>query len=269
MGLKKKIKEIVKNEFQRTMRGLLENRKTLNEEILYAKHYPHTKGQRLVNGKKYNVLTEGLTMTYPTAKTINYIKDTLKKKHLPIGEFIENNYDGESDIADSINVVVDGYSLTQEVNDTLVHLFDTCGYYQSVFYWDNEKGDGVYQFEPKYQEHNYQGTEIGKYLYHVTTPSHYNKIMKQGFIPKSRNKKFNYPPRCYFFTEKDVEFIKEFMFYSDKAQKGDELILITVDVDKLKDGIKFWRDQLFVGTDIAVYTYDNIPNSAIVEVEKI
>lgn len=267
--LKEKIKKILENEYQRNMSGLLERRRTLTEDILNAPCYPYSIRQRLVHKKHKNIVLEGLTMTYPTKKTISYIKNTLEKKNLPIGEFIENNYYGESDIADSINVIVDGYSLTQELNDTLVKLFDSCGYYQSCFYWSDDKHDGIYQFEPKYQEDAFNATEIGDYLYHITTLNHYNKIIKQGFIPKSKNKKFNYPPRCYFFTECDVEFMIDFMHGSGKAKQNDELILITVDTRKLKDDIKFWIDQLFVGEDIAVYTYDNIPNTAIINVEKL
>lgn len=267
--LKEKIQKILENKYMRTMRGLLEHHRTLSEALLCAKEYPYTIGQKQRNRMKNKRLFEGLIKTYPTSKTIQFIKHVLKKKNLPIGKFIENNYYNESDIADSINVITDGYSLTQDLNDTLIKSFDSCGYYLSTFYWTEDKNDGVYQFEPKYREEDLKGKEIGDYLYHITTANHYNKIMKQGFIPKSRSKKFNYPPRCYFFTEDDIEFMKEFMINSGKVKYNSELIVITIDTSKLNDDIKFWDDQLFVGEDIAVYTYDNIPTSAIINVEKI
>ena len=267
--LKQKIRDILENKYLRTMKGLLEHRRRLSKSLLEAKEYPYTNGQKQLNRAQNKHLFEGLIKTYPTDKTINHIKNVLRKKELPIGEFIENNYYGESDIADSINVIVDCYSVTQELNDTLIKLFDSCGYYLSTFYWTEDKNNGVYQFEPKYREEEYKGIEIGDFLYHVTTIGHYNKIIKQGFIPKSKNKIFDYPPRCYFFTEKNVDFMKEFMIDSRKAKEGEELVLITVDTNKLSDDIKFWDDQLFVGEDIAVYTYNNIPTSAIINVERI
>lgn len=271
---KKQFNKVI-NPYLRTMSGLMENRRTLPKKVMNAPIYPFVKGQKCVNGVKFNI-NEGLTRTYPTVKTVEYIKSVINRlpnKDEGNIEFFINDYkgglDSDYDVADFVNVVIDGYIVTQDLYDTIVKLFDSCGYYESSVYWSKEGDDLIIQVEPKFQNESYSSTEIGDYLYHITTLNGWRKIQKNGFVPKSKNAKFNYPPRCYFFTKDDDEFMIEFMVTSDKLKKGDKAVILTIDTSKVKDTVKFWQDPLFVGADIAVYTYENIPLNTVVDTKEI
>ena len=261
------------NPYQRTYTKLLNNFKALNENVRSLPVIPYTEGQLCVKGKRYYCLNETLTKTFPTLKTIDYVNNTLSKfkpkgeiKYF-INDFNLNDLGYDHHIADSVNFVIEGQIMTQELYDTLIQSFELCGYYLSDEYWTEGRKEFVTQFEPKFQDEFYNNNEIGDELYHVTTINHLNKIKKIGFIPKSTNKKFNYPPRCYFFTIKDIEFMKWFMLNSAKTKQGQDCAVLTINTNLIKNNIRFYTDKLFDG-GIAVYTYDNIPSSAIVNVEQ-
>lgn len=266
----KQYNELLKhNPYQRSETGLYFNKKTLEERILQLPRYPHTQGQHRIFYKTKKI-HETLTKTFPTLKTKEYVEKEVNRLNLKGSiKFFINDFDEVSlginhNIADSVNVVIDDYIMTQELYNILIKSFEFCGYYLSNEYWSTNTNEFVTQFEPKYQDMSYNHNEIGNYIYHVTTPSFFQKIQKQGFIPKSRNKNYNYPPRCYFFTVNDKALMRWFMIESGKLKGGQDCVILTLDTSKIKNDVKFWMDKLF-DSDIAVYTYDNIPFSAIVD----
>ena len=198
------LNRLFENPYNRTMGGLMKNRQGLCEELRMVPSYPMSDGQTLVSAGM--MVDEGLTRTFPTIKTIEYVKGELQKtKHSPgrMDFYITDpgrRLGVDYDISDSLNVVIDSYIMSDEIHKTLERSFSLCGYYCSFVYREESTGDFVFQYEPKFQDSHLTKRSIGRYLYHITTVNHLDKIRKIGFIPKSRNKNFDYPPRVYFFT---------------------------------------------------------------------
>lgn len=262
----------VHNIYERSQMQLLINRLSLDESVRKAATYPYTNGQRCINTDRLNnVINETLTKTYSSEKTKSYAEKQLDLLNIKgyckiILNFAEG--DDDSQIADSINVIIDGYCLNRTVYNTVVQAFELCGYFMSCEYWTPGKKEFVFQFEPLFQDVSYTKQNIPHYIYHVTKPTILHKIQRNGITPRSKNTQFNYPPRCYFFTELDEELIRWFAEDSEKVQEDQDCLVLTVDTTKLNNDVKFWEDKLFDGS-VAIYTYDNIPPTAIVNYQKI
>ena len=112
------------------------------------------------------------------------------------------------------------------------------------------------------------------YLYHVTTATKAKKIIRNGFYPKNDNHvEFNYDPRVYFFTTNDKKILLSYAlesrkFSTDGKERKRDFAILKIDRKQLNDGVKFFRDSN-MPNNYGVFTYQYIPSSAIVDVEKI
>lgn len=223
-------------------------------------------------------LNEGLIKTYPTKQTLDFVCNNLTKKGYPISP---NNFkvgcpNDDKTIFGHITLMVDFNYLNKEINDILIDSFNSCGYHLgSTFNRVDRNGDRciVFQFEPKFQT-GVTNPNLGNLLYHVTTANAARKIMKNGFCPSNRPKhNFNYDSRCYFFTVYDKQLFSDYIGESNKKNMiGDnaynnDFEIITVDRNLIPD-IKFFTDPNFT-LKLGVFTYSNIPPSAVVKREKL
>jgi len=223
-----------------------------------------------------NKLEEGLSKTYPTIKTIEYISDILKKSGYRItpNDFKIDSPNEDCTIYGHIMITISLKYLNKEIDDILKQNFNACGYYLAITFnrvdCDNNMCV-VYQFEPKFQTKVKNNNE-DRYLYHVTTANSAEKILKQDFSPSNRNKiGFRYNSRCYFFNVYDKELFHNFMKEAKKRNRVDkntfnnDFKIITIDRTKCPD-ITFFTDPNFE-EKIAVFTYSNVPTSAVIKCE--
>ena len=115
-----------------------------------------------------------------------------------------------------------------------------------------------------------------KYLYHVTPSVYVEKIKNIGICPKSKNSLYSYPDRVYLFTGNElnneqmqvIDIIKSYRedtIVADKNIDTNEYSILKIDVTKLPLNIDFYYDPL---TADAIFTYENIPPTAIVSITK-
>lgn len=103
-----------------------------------------------------------------------------------------------------------------------------------------------------------------KFIYHITKECNKESILKNGFIPQSSNKHFNYPNRCHFFVcDKDEAKLFIYDFTNDQNEK---YVLFTLDTSKIDKNINFYPDP---NLQDAVITKVPVSKDAIINVEKI
>lgn len=99
--------------------------------------------------------------------------------------------------------------------------------------------------------------ELPNELYHLTSAKYFEKIMKIGLAPKSKEKMATHSYRIYLAYDKQGIniLLKHPKFYPDDK----EFVILSVDMKMLKNRkqIRFFQDPEFM--DYGVYTYENIP----------
>jgi len=118
-------------------------------------------------------------------------------------------------------------------------------------------------------EYDKEVTVDSRYLYHLTPDTKWKSIKHIGLTPKTQGKLANHPGRIYLLTSLDGVDVEKLAFsllvtYS-QAHLVKEMYLLKVDTANLRD-IKFFEDPNFF-KDQAVWTYQNIPPTAISVVE--
>ena len=101
-------------------------------------------------------------------------------------------------------------------------------------------------------------------IYIISELFNKESILKNGFIPRSSNKHFNYPNRCHFFIcDKDEAKLFIYDFTNDQNEK---YVLFTLDTSKIVKNINFYPDP---NLQNAVITKVPVLKDAIINVEKI
>lgn len=121
------------------------------------------------------------------------------------------------------------------------------------------------RFEPLYQSDVRQEKIGDNILYHITPFSNIEAIKKNGLIPSSNNKYFNYPNRVYFLlSNNSIREIREIAKgFRNSSGTEDDYGLIVIDLNKVPTNVSFHDDP---NLENAVYTYDKIPANAIVNI---
>lgn len=139
----------------------------------------------------------------------------------------------------------------------------------------------VKHYEPKFQKPIKNALiKTQKCLYHISPTKYEHKILKQGLVPKSKNRLFSYPDRIYLFlnnTHTDDGYaemddsmlldITEKLFTIVLPKRDDEYVndyeytYYRIDVSKLHNDTNLMYDQNFI--PFGIFTADNIPPEAI------
>jgi len=131
----------------------------------------------------------------------------------------------------------------------------------------------VLQYEQKIQEFVNNKIRKEDYLYHVSPSYLEHKILKNGLVPKSKNKQFNFPDRIYMLMGgvDDVKYgLRRVanMLYNTKELHGDnkfvmdnEYISYKIDISKIPSNVNFSIDYNFL--PLSIFTADNIPPKAL------
>ena len=209
-------------------------------------------------------INESLIRTYPLDATVKYIK----------------NYFGLKDnMVEPVSIESGNYIFVYmpNFNDNLEQMLKAmqfCGYYLAFPKKENvEQNKWVeLQFEPIHDiDNSKQIREEEKIVYHLTPSYNEGKIKNYGFIPKSKNNKFNYPDRIYLIrgsaTNREIYTIGEQLNKINSSDRNTgEYILYTIDLSKLPEHIKLFIDPNY---DYGIYTTDNIPVNSIINQTKI
>lgn len=217
------------------------------------------------------MLSEGLIMSYPADKTINYVKKLFKIPDYGIRE---------SNGAIIIGIIVPNKNNMTTLNK-IIRAMQLCGYFLSrpkidVLMMRSGKKTTL-QFEPKYDHEVKDDMLKGeKELLHITLSKNVEKIKYIGLTPSSKNKMFNYPERIYLLKGsipyEDIVNLAELLAsvynHNNKGEKRDyDYSVLHLDVDKLPDTIRLFPDSNY--EPYGLYTIDNIPPSAITEIERL
>ena len=207
-----------------------------------------------------NLLAEAEYATYPIYNTIRYVSKALQ---IPISQFsIVEKSDGTETIALK---TINEEDLIEKVNKAM-HL---CGYYEGYRKNVNKDTRFIYvTYEPKFKETVNNDVHKERVLYHVSPLPYKDRILKNGFVPKSGNSIFKYPDRTYFFLgsigKKEAESWIT-VFKSKNKNYGDKpYCLYTIDVKKLPRNIDFYSDPNLKG---GIYTMDNIAPNVIQQID--
>ena len=209
-----------------------------------------------------NPLMEGYFKTYPPEKIEYY----LKKKYGDYATIILTKNEND------VDVFIIGFFNDEENEDYINKDMAMCGYFPSCYeIRDNIK---YVQYEPRHQNKINDLVQDEEYIYHLTKTSKVSKILQNGLTPKTNNKKFKYPDRVYFFLHEpsidDCLFLmKQFHFEESKNKKVKQYFgtytLLAIDTEQIKNVDFAYDPNAFE----CIYTYDNIPPSAIEIVEEI
>lgn len=103
-------------------------------------------------------------------------------------------------------------------------------------------------------------------LYHSCPLQAWEKIKKQGLVPKSRSKKAYHPERVYLSSsvEKAEEIIPRLATYASNFSK--DWVIIEVDMDSIQDYAVLYRDPNF---SAGYYVVNNIPSQALTKIKDI
>lgn len=135
---------------------------------------------------------------------------------------------------------------------------------------ENQRWVTLY-FSPDFQKPRNMDDEL--HLWHISPKVLEKSILEKGFVPYSKNSKFKYPDRIYFFRgslSKDIVIREGIKLYKTRLEGASKEYKEHVDMPKYvlydialyrMSGYKFYTDPDWF--DLAVYTTQNIPPSVI------
>lgn len=149
---------------------------------------------------------------------------------------------------------------------------DKAGYFMGFQKIVNIKGMQwrILQYEPMYE---FDQTVILRYYpiaYHWTPVYNLDNIKKNGFIPKTENRAYNYPPRIYFLNgaapRPEIMALGQNLCKTNTDRRNDrKYALIYVSTAKIPKECKFYSDPNMRN---AMYTTDIITPEVIDKIEK-
>lgn len=210
-----------------------------------------------------SLLNEAEYATYPLNTTINYVSRAL---NIP-EKLFQKRGDKERGLWFILMKIFNDEDIKENVSKAM-HL---CGYYLATEkIYNKDDRFVILRYEPKYIDDGTYIVRQSKFLYHLSPFKYKDKILKNGFVPRSNNGRFNYPDRCYFF--RDTMNKSEVLSWIPTFQKATEdrkdakYCLYTIDVSKINANVVFYLDPNLRG---GCYTADNISPTAIENIEYI
>ena len=201
-------------------------------------------------------LNEAIITTYPTDVTVRYARDYFDRilKGFEVYDnprpyvYIDEYKDGSGTKVIGVTSTVEPWWIKH-----VEKVMALCGYHKKseVLSKQGETTLSSSVWEPTHIENcNQEIREKNNFLLHVTPMYNLKKILKFGLFAKSKNGKFGYPPRVYFFGEhthmanieylimqlsKDNENVKEYAKW--------KYALLKIDLSKVDDRVDFFKDN--------------------------
>ena len=245
---------------------ILSEIKSLNERVDGRPYFGiYANGMSIDNplawmwGDDKTLVNEGLVKTYPIEACKKHMMNFFGFSYNDF--IIHNNADGTCSATLVFPCNGDNYA-------NVVKAMDLYGYYPAIKDEKRTVSNGLYHmtFEPKFQKNANALLKTEKYLFHITPKVYKDKILKNGFVPYSRNNRNDYPPRIFFIlgSNNPIDTLQMAKKLSTvKYQNEDNLdkyCAFRIDVSKLPDNVTFHIDPNKGG---AVWTSDNISPSCI------
>lgn len=225
-----------------------------------------------------DVLDETLT-THPFNKIRNYLYKLTKKydvtivpefgnyEKLTIEDLNENNFD-------DIELKIVPNNVKIDLNSTIFNNIKTDMQLPGYFFSKEMFGDVYHNgqerqyfiFSPNKQNTiKIPSKIINGLIYHVCPKNVVDKIKKIGFVPKAKNKLFNYDPRIHFFFSNTPLYEIKRLVYQLKDLTHKDYSLITVNTEQMKN-IIFYKD---IDEEYGIFTKNNISPKYIESIEDI
>lgn len=248
-----------------------------------ARPIPNTVLNEIFTMDRIN-LDEMIYHTIPSERVVRYLKGCFNFAD-PDDFDIDENY-GIAKIAEARGTEVIQLWIREKDEEDVKKIMGKMGWFclgrATTGMYARPKVAGLLrlQFEKKFDNDKTEEVLEHPYLYHYTTAKAYKKIKRIGLVPKMTSwdlfggKGKDYTNSLYKNTNDDVNYGRIYLF-ADIPDKGDpkkyfgdknslaknnEFLLLKIDTKKLPKDIKFYQDIKQTG---AVFTYDNIPPSAI------
>lgn len=229
----------------------------------------------------YRILNENTGISTKPEYVIKFLKSKFKLKNWQFESDIFNNVEGiVSEYTEYYDEFDDKSLYQQKVNkgksiilnipdirkniELIKKTVNSFGYYlNTCTHYDAYHHDWVVMtFFPIYDNDVNDIVYKHKYIYHVTNLSNKDSILKNGFIPMSSNKFFNYPKRCHFFIDsKENSKLFKYDFTNNQENK---YVIFTLDTTKIKN-VDFYRDP---NMKYGVITKVSVSKDTIVDVEE-
>lgn len=210
-------------------------------------------------------INEGECKTYPMKTTMRYVCSVC---HIPNGFVFIG--DGDGDMKEQYVIIYIPLFLDREdVRNNIDKVMRLCGWFlgrETYVKDDCERDYHLLQYEAKYPPQPNIFHSNGQCIYQVSPKKYMHKILKNGFCPSDKSTTFNYPSRNYFFKSKDTDFEHYANLFRFAKGNNEPYVLYTVDTRKIRDDIVFYNDDKLDG---GIFTSENIPPSAIVNVKEI
>lgn len=123
----------------------------------------------------------------------------------------------------------------------------------------------VIQFETKYPVLAFKLADV---LLHIAPCKYFEKIKKNGLVPKSKSSEFKYDDRVYLFNQCREDLAIEYGKYKAKTENDTGFCVFKIRRDTLENDpnyktgkLRFYVDSAFgTGNEIqAIFTYSNVP----------
>lgn len=210
---------------------------------------------KYVEGKK--PINEGLIKTYPINNTVDYVRRLFGLRDNQIN--VINKGD--------IHKILVMYENSEEKRKQMNKAMNLCGYELA-----NENTENVHNVIYQMYTQKFSDSLTAelkkrmKYLIHITPLYNKDKILRQGFVPKSKNEIFTYGDEVFFFTQDaPIVHIVDQVYQKDcniKNKSNNHIYtLFQVSLEKIPNEVKFEIDP---NLDFAVRTKDNIPPNTII-----
>lgn len=242
-------------------------------------------------------ILEGLTMSYDIKKMISMLKKKYDEKTIGCKFLYLNRTDKNHPInthkplsdnewqvygnnkLQEINVNFPypyGFkNVTKELLNDIIHTCDVCGWmfasivdmfdlkqYKNLNDVDfNKKTCYNIYFRPKFDQIVHEDV-IPKICYHICPLRLVDKILKQGLHPKDFGRVSNHPERVFLWHTLNNSW-KNIASEFKESRTNEPYALLSIDMTKLKNHIKFFYDSLTSSNGFAIYTYEPIPYDAI------
>ena len=239
------------------------------QEINIIKHSNKILREGLINKFKRKRLYEGLIVSYPIEKVNKIISNKIKSLNLKIK--IKNEENENQALPYFIMIMKDNYTINNIKE--IIKLLKTMGWnFGYALDKDNNDYKNLNQLKKDnkfidfilFRAKHDSLIPINKRpikLYHITSLNNLDKILKNGLIPKSKNKKIKHEDAIYLFDINNKDDIKTIINYLSNYNDND-LTLLEIDLKYMGNDFKLYGDPDLVGIT-GYFTKENISPSRI------
>lgn len=234
---------------------MLEQIINMPKNLFPLPQYNNPLWEMLYNGYQVNI-NEGIFRTYPIETMKSYIQKIFglddSECYIHYGE---NPNSGK---------IVVSYNNTETNKSLMKRAMELGGFVLSKSI--NNDSSYVEMYIPRHMDNINDIVKKWSRIFHLTPSYNKEKILSNGFCPKSKSKYFDYPDRIHFFggnVDRKEIIWQAFDYANHNDSKGNnrEYTLFSIDTAKIPENVIFSYDP---NQKDAIYTYDNISPDCII-----